>query len=206
MERPKFENITTGAEFNNWYWLKAEMVEICKQANLLYTGSKFELRDRIMYALDNGGKLLPIPKKVKPTSKFNWAREALTLQTIITDNISFGPNFRRFMKSQVGDKFSCHSDFMDWCKASAGKTLQDAVLEWQVLEDRKKNPDFKREIAAHNMFNQYIRDFLADNAGKTFSEAKAAWDIKKKLPMKNGFVKYEKTDLELVKAAISELE
>lgn len=197
MERPKFENITTGAEFNNWYWLKAEMVDICKQANLPYIGSKFELRDRIMYALDNDGQIQPIPKKVKPISKFNWAKEELTLQTVITDSISFGPNFRRFMKSQVGNKFSCHSDFMDWCKTNIGKTLQEAILQWQALEERKKNPNFKREIAEHNMFNQYIRDFLEDNVGKTFSEAKATWDIKKTLPMKNGFVKYETTDLQL---------
>lgn len=29
MERPRFEHIKSGKEFNKWYWLKEEMVDIC---------------------------------------------------------------------------------------------------------------------------------------------------------------------------------
>ncbi|MBQ0734257.1 DUF6434 domain-containing protein [Aquimarina celericrescens] len=196
MQRPKFEDIISGAEFNNWYWLKEEMVDICKRSNLPVSGSKFQLRDRIMYALDNDGKLKPEKKTAKPKSKFNWVKAELTLDTIITDNVSFGPNFRKFMKSQIGNKFFCHSDFMDWVKGNIGKTLEDAVYQWEELEKRK-DPNFKREIASNNMFNQYIRDFLDDNKGGSFQTAKRFWDIKKQYPAKNGFVIYEKSDLEL---------
>jgi len=160
MKRPSFESIQNGAEFNSWYWTKAEMVDICKAANLPHVGSKFQLRDRIMYALDNEGKTRAVIKTKKPASTFNWAKAELSLDTPITDNVSFGPNFRRFMKSQIGKKFSCHSDFMDWVKSNVGKTLHDAVLSWEALEARKADPNFKRTIADHNMYNQYIRDFL----------------------------------------------
>lgn len=197
MSRPDFKDIQTSAEFNNWYWLKAELVEICKQIDLPYTGSKFELRDRIMYAMENNGALLPSPPKKKPISRFNWAKADLSLETLITDNVSFGPNFRRFMRSQIGDHFSCHSDFMDWVKANVGQTLKDAVLEWEALERRKEDPNFRRVIAAHNMLSQYIRDFLDDNPGKTFKMAKRYWDLKKQLPTKDGFVRYEASDLNL---------
>lgn len=197
MERPDFQHIQTGSEFNQWYWLKTEMVDICKQANLPHTGSKFELRDRIMYALDNDGKVLPKLKKSRKISKFNWAKAELTLATVITDNVSFGPNFRRFMQSQIDQKFSCHADFMNWVKANIGKTLQDAVLKWLELEARKKNPNFKRDIAQHNMMSQYVRDFMADNHGHSFKEVIEIWKIKKTLPMKNGLVKYESTDVNL---------
>jgi len=196
-QRPEFPNIKSGQEFNQWYWLKAEMVEICKQANLPYTGKKFDLRDRIMYALDNNGKIKPRPKIKRKKSRFNWAKAELSLDTLITDNVSFGPNFRNFMKGQIGNKFSCHSDFMDWVKTNEGKSLQDAVVEWTILEERKQNPDFKREIAKHNMFNQYLRDFMAENEGYAFKEVLKYWTIKKTLPMQNGFVKYEKSDLAL---------
>ncbi|TPN81692.1 DUF6434 domain-containing protein [Aquimarina algicola] len=198
MSRPDFENITSGKEFNNWYWLKKEMVDICKRSNLPYSGSKFELRDRIMYALDHQGKIKPKKPKNKTTSKFNWAKEQLTLDTIITDNVSFGPNFRGFMKSQIGTKFYCHGDFMDWVKSNLGKTLQDAILQWEILDQRKQDPDFKREIAKHNMYCQYIRDFLDANKGKKFADAKHSWMKKKQLPMHNGFVIYEQTDLDLI--------
>ncbi|WKN43905.1 DUF6434 domain-containing protein [Tunicatimonas pelagia] len=197
MKRPAFEDVKTGEEFNRWYWLKGEMVEICKHSNLPTHGRKFDLRDRIMYALDNNGAVKEEPREKKATSKFNWAKAELTPQTLITDNISFGPNFRKFMKSQIGNKFSCHSDFMDWVKANEGKTLKYAVEKWYVLEARKDDPKFSREIADNNMFNQYTRDFLNDNAGKTLKDAKRYWQLKKQLPTKDGFVRYERTDLAL---------
>ncbi|MEO1435214.1 MAG: DUF6434 domain-containing protein [Bacteroidota bacterium] len=195
--RPPFEHIETGGEFNNWYWLKAEMVEICQQIGLPTNGRKFDLRDRIMYALDHDGKVLPKAPKPKKSSMFNWAKAELSLDTIITDNVSFGPNFRRFMKSQIHSKFSCHSDFMDWVKSNPGKTLQDAVDQYLVLEARKKDPNFKRCIADNNMYSQYTRDFLEDNPGQTIKDAKKYWLLKKERPMKNGFVRYEKGDLDL---------
>ncbi|MEN0003577.1 MAG: DUF6434 domain-containing protein [Bacteroidota bacterium] len=197
MARPDFSTLTTGEDFNQWYWLKAELVDICKQMNLPYSGSKFELRDRIIYALDNDGAILRKPTKKTSKSKFNWAKAELTLATIITDNVSFGPNFRRFMKAQIGPKFSCHGDFMDWMRANAGKTLQDAVLQWELLEARKADPNFRRDIAAYNQYNQYTRDFLDDNPGKTLKEAKQYWDKKKQLPAAGGAVVYERSDLTL---------
>ncbi|MEM7486927.1 MAG: DUF6434 domain-containing protein [Bacteroidota bacterium] len=197
MKRPDFENIKSGAEFNTWYWLKEELVEICKRAGLPIVGRKFELRDRIMFALDNNGKVKPPPKRKKTTSKFNWAKSKLNLDTVLTDNVSFGPNFRNFMKGQIGAKFQCHSDFMDWVRANGGKTLEDAVNQWMELEKRKDNPNFKRKIADNNMYAQYTRDFLEDNQRKTLKDAKKYWLLKKQLPTEDGFVTYERSDLEL---------
>lgn len=197
MSRPRFEDIRTGDEFNQWYWLKEEMVNICRRSGLPTNGRKFELRDRIMYALDNDGKLKPEPKKRKKQSKFNWAKSQLSLDTLITDNVSFGPNFRRFMKSEIGNKFFCHSDFMDWVKSNAGKSLSEAVEKWYELEKRKEDPNFKRTIADNNMLAQYVRDFLEDNKNKTLKDAKKYWNLKKQLPTKNGFVRYECSDLKL---------
>lgn len=197
MQRPKFEDIETGAAFNNWYWLKAEMVEICKQSGLPHSGTKVVLRERIMYALDHNGQLQPSVAENKRHSKFNWAKADLSLDTVITDNITFGPNFRKFMQQQISSCFSCHSDFMDWVKANVGKTLADAVAQWQVLEQRKQDPTFKRVIAKDNMYNQYTRDFLADNPNKSLKDARAHWLLKKQLPTPSGRVQYESSDLNL---------
>jgi Domain of unknown function (DUF6434)/SAP domain-containing new25 len=198
MKRPDFSNIKTATEFNKWYWLKEEMVAICKVTGLPANGSKFQLRDRIMYALDNNGAKMPEPKLKKAMAVYDWAKSKLTLQTIITGNVSFGPNFRDFIKLHVGNKFVCHSDFMDWVKTNTGKTLQDAILMWQELESRKINPGFKRTIAENNMLAQYVRDFLKDNPGKKIRDVLAIWKIKKTQPMINGFVKYKKADVKLI--------
>ncbi|MBP2833999.1 hypothetical protein J8281_17520 [Aquimarina sp. U1-2] len=199
--RPRFEDITSATEFNSWYWLKKEMVEICKRSNLPSSGTKFQLRDRIMYALDNRGELKPTKVKIKPTSIFNWAKAELTLDTVITDNVSFGPNFRNFMKSQIGNTFNCHGDFMSWVKRNIGKTLNEAILQWKVFEKQKRDPSFKSKIAKPNMFNQYIRDFLDDNKGASLRTAKTYWMLKKQLPTQDGFVIYERSDLQLQDSA-----
>ncbi len=125
-------------------------------------------------------------------------KSKLTLQTIITSNVSFGPNFRNFIKLHVGNKFVCHSDFMHWVKGNTGNTLKDAVLIWYELENRKTDPDFKRTIAEHNMLAQYVRDFLKDNPGKKIKDVLAIWKIKKTQPMVNGFVRYKKADVKLI--------
>ncbi|WP_422082239.1 DUF6434 domain-containing protein [Ulvibacterium sp.] len=197
MPRPDFSEITSGQEFNKWYWLKEELVEICKQAQIPYAGRKFELRDRIVFMLDHPGQPLPTVQKKKPKSSFNWAKAQLSPGTKLTDNVSFGPNFRNFMKSQIGPKFSCHSDFMDWVKSNPRKTLEEATLMWHELEDRKKNPNFKRVIAKNNMLAQYVRDFLKDNKKKTLKDALYFWNLKKQRPTETGYIVYEKTDAKL---------
>ena len=199
MKRPEFQDIKSGEEFNNWYWLKEEMTEICRFLNLPRIGRKFDLRDRIMYALDNNGKVKSESERLKTKSKFNWAKADLTLKTKITDNVSFGPNFRHFMKNEIGDKFTCHSDFMNWVKNNVGKTLEDAVFVYKQFENRNRRPDFQRKIADQNMFNQYVRDFMKDNPCTSLNTARKFWLIKKQMPTKNGFVKYEKSDFKLLK-------
>jgi len=194
MERPSFFDIKSGNEFNNWYWLKTELVDICKSLGIPHSGRKFDLRDRIICAIDGEEEIKPI-KTTRKKSSFNWAKEVLTPDTIITDNVSFGPNFRNFMKVHIGNTFSCHSDFMGWVRVNEGKTLHDAIEIWFELESRKEDPNFKREIAEHNMFNKYTRDFLQDNEGMSFESARKFWLLKKKLPAKNGFVIYESSDL-----------
>ena len=197
MSRPKFEDISSGEEFNQWYWLKTELVDICKSAGIPSHGRKFDIRDRIMYALDNRGELKPEIKISKPTSKFNWAKAKLTLETTITDNVSFGPNFRGFLSQYIGPKFKCHADFMGWVKSNIGVSLREVIIAWYALEDRKKDPTFKRDIADNNMMSQYVRDFLEDNPEATFKDAIEFWKLKKQQPMKDGFVKYLPSDLDL---------
>lgn len=198
MQRPDITEIKTGKEFNRWYWLKAEMIEICKHMKLPYSGSKFELRDRIMYALDHEGQAPPRPQRPNKTSKFNWAKESLSLDTVITDNITFGQNLRAFMQGQIGEHFVFHTEFMAWAKAHPGKTLAEAVVKWEELEALRHDPNHRTKIAAHNMLLQYVRDFLDDHPELAFKDALACWKQKKLLPTETGFIRYEEGDLDLL--------
>jgi SAP domain-containing new25 len=52
--RPNIDDISSGEELKKWYWLKAELVTFCKKISFNYSGSKFEILDRIALSLDAG--------------------------------------------------------------------------------------------------------------------------------------------------------
>lgn len=191
--RPEITTIETGTELKRWYWLKAELAAYCKAAGISYSGSKFEILDRIADVLD--GKKVSRKKPKKPKSTFNWATETLTPETIITDSYKNGPNSRSFFKEYCGGKFSFNIAFMDWMKANTGKTLRDAVTEWERLEALKRSGKHKSDIPEGNQYNKYVRDFFDDNPDKTIAEARHYWKLKRALPL--GRHVYERSDLEL---------
>jgi hypothetical protein len=134
--RPNIDDISSGESLKKWYWLKAELVAFCKKIGINYSGSKFEILDRIALSLD-AEKVVLEEKKVKPSSKFDWSKETLTLDTLITDSYTNGLNTRTFFREYCGSKFSFNIAFMSWMKHNVGKTLRDAVEEWNRLFNQK---------------------------------------------------------------------
>ncbi|AFY58637.1 hypothetical protein Riv7116_6290 [Rivularia sp. PCC 7116] len=195
MERPKLKNISSAEEFKNWYWLKEELIAYCREVGIKITGGKFEIAERIINYLNTGEtetNKKPDKSIKKPNSKFDWKNEQLTVDTVITDNYKNNSNVRRFFTERVGAKFSFSIDLMQWMKDNVGKTLSDAVVEWHRLQELKKNPNYQSVIPAHNQYNQYIRDFLADNPDKSIKDARKYWKLKRLLP---GDRQYSKSDL-----------
>ena len=48
------------------------------------------------------------------------------------------------------------------------------------------------------MYNQFIRDFMDDNNGKSLSDAIELWKLKKKKMTEAGFIRYEPSDRSLI--------
>lgn len=195
MKRPKLQKISSAEEFKNWYWLKEELISYCREVGIKTTGAKFEIAERIINYLNTGEtQTNQKPDKLiqKPTSKFDWKNEQLTVDTVITDNYKNNSNVRKFFLQQVGGKFSFSIDLMQWMKDNIGKTLGDAVVEWHRLQELKKNPNYQSVIPAHNQYNQYTRDFLTDNPDKSIEDARKYWKLKRSKP---GTLKYSKADL-----------
>ena len=81
-----------------------------------------------------------------------------------------------------------------WLKDNTGKTYREAIeAYYKILEDKKKG---KTKIDKQFEYNTYIRDFFADNQGKSLEEAIKCWKYKKQLP---GHNRYEKSDLMALK-------
>lgn len=196
-QRPDIQNIDTSAELRRWYWTKDELLEECRRLGLRVSGGKFRLLDRIAHFHDTGETTFPGDKKQKVTSKFDWHSADLTPETVITDSYKNSQNVRRFFKAHVGPHFKFNIASMAWMKENVGKTLADAVVMIKRLEEEAANPGFQSKIADHNQFNQYTRDFLADNPQMGMKEVRYFWALKRMQPSEDGRHRYAPSDLSL---------
>lgn len=192
-QRPELSKISSSEEFRQWYWLKAELVEYCREHKIPYSAGKFELIDRIAHFMDTGE--IPQPKRKKTRSKFDWSSETLTPKTIITDNYKNSQNMRGFMQEQIGTHFRFNNDFMNWMRNNVGLTLADAIEAWLAIDARKKDENVQIDIPHHNQLNQYMRDFFDDNPDLSIKEARKCWEYRRSLPSPSGRHRYSKDDL-----------
>ncbi len=124
-ERPALESIRRAATFRRWYWLKSELVAFARSKGLPTAGNRPELTERIAHWL-SAGEVKP-PERRVATSRFDWRREELTPETLITDSYRNTRNMRAFMKTHAGTRFAFSNEFMAWMRANSDRTLADAV-------------------------------------------------------------------------------
>lgn len=194
MERPSLDSNITLSDFKDFYWLKEELTHFCKKVGLITSGAKLEISERIAYFLQTGQKTTPTKKSAKFISKFDWNTEKLSPETLITDNYKNTENVRMFFLEHIGKHFKFNTQFMDWMKKNTGRTLLNAVDEWNRLSEFKKNNLQQTEIAQQFEYNRYIRAFLADNPTLGTKDAIKYWKLKKTIRGNND---YQRDDLEL---------
>ena len=158
--------------FREFYYLKEELVNFCRDNGLPVSGGKIELTERIAYFLDTGKILKSTSTKTK--RKTNIPLE-INEESIIEPNFVCSEKHRAFFKAHIGNSFSFNVSFQKW------------------LENKKKN---KSSIDKQFEYNTYIRDFFAHNKGKTLEEAIKCWKYKKNL---QGHNRYEESDLIVLK-------
>lgn len=172
-ERPVLDKSLDSKTFQEFYYLKEELIEFCRTNNLLTAGGKLELTERIAYFLDTG-KILPV------TSKSKKKRTAMSVQideaTIIESDFVCSEKHRAFFKEHIGSTFSFPVAFQKWLKSNAGKTYKDAInAYYQILEDKKKS---KSVIDRQFEYNTYIRDFLQITKERHWKRLSSAGSIK----------------------------
>lgn len=188
-DRPVLDRNLDSKTFRDFYYLKEELVDFCRENGLPVSGGKLEISDRIAYFLDTG-KAMPAKAVKKITAKIS----DITEDTKIEANFVCSEKHRAFFKEHIGNSFSFNVAFQKWLKNNTGKTYKEAIAAYyQILEDKKKG---KTKIDKQFEYNTYIRDFFADNKGKSLEEAIKCWKYKKQL---QGHNRYERTDLVAIK-------
>lgn len=189
-ERPALTSGLKSKDFLEYYYLKEELVQFCRDNGLPASGGKQELTERIAGFLDTG--------KIKETSSRSPVRSGkriteITADSIIEENIVCSEIHRAFFKSEIGESFSFNVAFQKWLKANAGKTYSDAVdAYYEIKRNKDKGP---KVIGKQFEYNTYIRDFFEDNKGASLDDAIRCWKYKKSL---KGHNKYERSDLEVL--------
>ena len=198
----KLNKELSSAEFKEYYFLKEELKEFCRNEGLKISGSKNQLEKRIIYYLDTGKSLDDSnsiekdDKPIRPNFQKSNKTKATTSKEIRLDSI-LGENFkcsedkREFFEKEIGKGFKFKVKFQKWLKANPNKTYQDAINAYHELQ----NSNEKTVIDKQFQYNQYIRDFFKDNDDKTLNDAIKCWKYKKSI---KGHNKYEKSDLDIL--------
>lgn len=193
-KRPELTDKISLQDFKDFYWTKKELMVFCKQNEMTGSGEKIEITNRIILFLKTGEKTHKKADKAKPKSKFDWNKETLTTKTIITDNYKNSENVRKFFACNIGTHFKFNVMFLKWMQQNIGKTLKDAIDEWNRIYDMRKDKNFQTEIDSQCEYNQYLRDFLKDNPNLSMADARKYWMLKRN---KRGNNKYSREDFKL---------
>lgn len=189
-ERPELDKKLNSKIFREFYYLKEELVDFCRKNDLPTSGGKLEITDRIAYFLETG-KVLSVSTARKKAAVMN----DIKADTRIEPDFVCSEKHREFFKEHIGNSFSFNVAFQKWLKANTGKTYQDAISAYyQILEDKKKG---KTVIDKQFEYNTYIRDFFADNEGRSLEDAIQCWKYKKQM---QGHNRYERIDLAALEA------
>ena len=195
--RPPLTKDLKSEDFRQYYFLKEELKDFCKNEGLKVNGSKNQLEERIIYYLDTGRSLddsRHIENKDNYSkSKSNKAATSkeIRLDSILGENFKCSEDKREFFEKEIGKGFKFKVKFQKWLKSNPDKTYQDAINAYYELQNSKE----KTKIDKQFQYNQYIRDFFEDNDDRTLNDAIKCWKHKKSL---KGHNKYEKSDLDVL--------
>jgi hypothetical protein len=172
-------------EFRERYFLKEELKDFCRAEGLRISGSKEDLEKRIVHYLETGEELSEASVNVKSSEESG----EITLDSRLGENFRCSEDKRAFFEGYLGKGFKFKVKFQKWLKANPDRTYADAIDAYLEI----MNSNEKTEIGSQFQYNRYIRDFFADNDGRTLDDAIICWKHKKSL---RGHNKYEKSDLE----------
>ena len=153
------------------------------------------VRSRQLHIYRNDKKVLILAGKAAPkvlredrlaTLISSQANQGISLDDVIPQNVVCSQELRAFFVEHIGKGFHFKAEFQDWLHDNVGKTSREAVEAYRSIEPPK-------EIKPQFEYNQYVRDFFADNKGATLKDAIRCWHWKKNQPKSH---RYEKSDIE----------
>lgn len=199
--RPKLDKNISLDDYLNYYWLKTELISFCREMGISTEGWKLEIHERIVEYLTTK----KIDKKSVNVSKPKSSKVSdITLQTMVNSGFKRNSQTTAFFKS-VDSRFHYSVKLNQYIRDNVGKiTYGDIINEWKKEYDEKKKGIKTTPPLPQCEYNQFVKDYLADNKDKGFKEAVAAWNVKKRMRGDNIYHReelslYSKRDKQIIK-------
>ena len=183
----RLTNDLEAEEFKEYYFLKEELKDFCRQNGLKVSGSKEDLENRIIHYLETGESL----EEPKTKKYSNEKLSDISRDSKLGENFRCSEDKREFFEREIGKSFKFKVNFQKWLKSNPDKTYGDAIDAYHELQ----NSNEKTKIDKQFQYNQYIRDFFEDNDDKSLDDAITCWKHKKSI---KGHNRYEKSDLDIL--------
>ncbi len=175
-DRPKLDRTISLDDYLNYYWLKKDLVQFCKEIGINSDGWKLEIHERIVDYLSNN----VIQKRtVKIAKKKSDDINELRLDMVVTESFKRNPKTTAFLKS-IDSRFHYSVRLNQFIRDNTGKiTYQDIINEWKDEFEKKKQGIKTTPALPQCEYNQFVKDYLADNEERKFKDAVEAWNVKK---------------------------
>ncbi len=177
------------------YWLKLELINYCASNGLVTSGSKNELLERIEVFLVSGKRLKSeLSKQIGKRDSL----QSITHDTLVV-NYKNDAATRLFFVENIGEHFRFDAylrQFTNPDNITENLTYGDLINGWLAEEVRRNDPAYQSDIGKQFEYNQFIRDFFANEKGKSRSDAIKAWQTTKALNGPTTYAQYQATLLE----------
>ena len=173
--RPPLTRGLTGAELQQWYWLKEELADFARALGIRSTGGKAVLTERIAAHLD-GRPYREVPARAPQTPQLV---APLRASTVIPVGQRCSQVVRAWFAEQLGAPFSFDGEMRAFFAQSDGtQTLSDALAHWHATRGATDKP-----IDAQFEYNRFTRAWHAEHPEGTKAELLAAWQLYRSTPI-----------------------
>ncbi len=178
-QRPTLDKNISPTDFLDFYWLKEELQNFCREIGAKVSGPKTDLTQRITCFLETGTTPNPnTPTTTPKTTPRNSPRSSteMTLETTIEPGFKCTQEHRKFFKSVIGPTFHFSVELQNFLKQNPGKTFADVVEKhYQILENKKNGT--RTTISPQFEYNTFLRAFYDDPKNKNLplQDAITAW-------------------------------
>lgn len=165
-KRPLFKEITSYQEFIKYYWYREELIQFCKELGIEHTGTKAELNYYIEEYF-KGNIILP----KKKNNRLKISINELTLNTKLLEcGFCFNQRFRDFFIEQTGKKNFKFNTTMVATAKKVRENQDDTFTLKDMLDVYYGKLEYARYDNSSCQWNQFLKDFCADESNAVFSD------------------------------------